>query len=125
MKIARIAMLLAVSILPVKTSAEIVISALYQRGKLLFEVNGKTMLSSVFYEKHSSSVLSRSKNEPVFIVFDNQCPIGQISEVRGLIGKIGIEDVKYYITSEDKTAAVELQFKGPVIANPAIASRPQ
>lgn len=71
------------------------------------------------YEKHGSDT-----NHPIVAIVDERLPMTMLDQIRGLIGKVGLVNVRYFLLTADREKVGEISF-GRVFPYPsAVTSGP-
>jgi hypothetical protein len=79
-------------------------------------INGKKIEKTLRY--FSDLIVKEGPDSTVDIYFSSDIPFGIVSNLKGIIQKAGIRNVRHFYFNEETKNAIELQYKGEVFVAP-------
>jgi len=86
----------------------------------IYMVGKRTMPSEALLNHFGRLVAEEGRNTDVTIYFDQEITFGVVMNLKGIINKTGISDIKYYYFNKGSRKAIELLIKGPASLIPEL-----
>ena len=87
-------------------------------GTILYNIAKRQVPSEALLDHFNRLVINEGRDVPVTIMFEDKVPLNVILNLRGIIGKAGLANIKQYTYNPVTRKMVEVILKGPAIPVP-------
>ena len=84
-------------------------------GTILYNIAKRQVPSEALLDHFNRLVINEGRDVPVTIMFEDKVPLNVILNLRGIIGKAGLANIKQYTYNPVTRKMVEVILKGPAI----------